>query len=279
VTKVSIKPFYIKASKGKLFALYIFGSLGQKPEQAVIYFPPFAEEMNKARRMMTLMSYHAALLGYGMLSIDLYGTGDSEGDFFDARWEIWLDDMAQAIHWLKMQGVKRFVFIGLRLGAILALDCIRLFADNVERIIMWQPIVIGKNFMTQFLRLHMVADMMQHAKIKTTTALRKRIVQGERIEVAGYLLDPILMEKIDELDLENLGVAGIPNIHWIDLVPGTGRHMSPVNQRIIETWRRAGISVTNTVIVGEAFWSSLEISVVPELIDKTSQILRGEENG
>jgi exosortase A-associated hydrolase 2 len=278
VTKVSIKPFFIKASKGKLFALYTFGDSKKKPERAVVHFPPFAEEMNKARRMMTLMSHRAALLGYGVLSIDLFGTGDSEGDFSDARWEIWLENMAQAIHWLNMQGVKRFVFVGLRLGAILALDCIRLFADNVELIIMWQPIVKGKNFMTQFLRLHMVADMMQNAKKKTTTTLRKRILQGERIEIAGYVLDPNLMKKIDDLELENLGVAGMPNIHWIDLVPSTGRHMSPVNQRIIETWRKVGISVNNTVIVGEPFWSSLEISVVPELLDKTSRVLRGEEN-
>jgi exosortase A-associated hydrolase 2 len=277
--KVSIKPFFIEASKGKLFALYIFGGLGKMPERAVIYFPPFAEEMNKARRMMTLMSHRAALLGYGVLSIDLFGTGDSEGDFSDARWEIWLDDMAQAIHWLKMQGIKRFVFIGLRLGAILALDCTRLFTDNVDRIIIWQPTVNGKHFMTQFLRLRMAADMMQNSKNNTTKSLRKRIDLGERIEVAGYLLDPILINKIDELELENLGFAGMPNIHWIDLVPSTDRHMSPVNQRIIEAWRKVGIKVNDTVMVGEAFWSSLDVSVVPELIDKTYRVLRGEENG
>ena len=40
-------------------------------------------------------------MGFGVLQIDLFGCGDSSGDFSDARWDIWKQDIAAAREWLE----------------------------------------------------------------------------------------------------------------------------------------------------------------------------------
>ena len=59
--------------------------------RAVIVLPPLAEEMNKARRL--LWAVGQALAAHGIMTVipDLYGTGDSEGDFADAAWDGWVN--------------------------------------------------------------------------------------------------------------------------------------------------------------------------------------------
>ena len=64
------------------------------------HLPPFAEEMNHSRRMATLQAHRLAALGIDVLVVDLFGTGDSAGDFADARWETWQEDAKAAVAWL-----------------------------------------------------------------------------------------------------------------------------------------------------------------------------------
>ncbi len=55
--------------------------------------PPFAEEMNKCRRMMALTAYALQAAGLDVLFVDLFGTGDSGGDFADGSLEVWRSDL------------------------------------------------------------------------------------------------------------------------------------------------------------------------------------------
>ena len=57
--------------------------------------------MNKSRRMAALQARAFAEMGFGVLQIDLFGCGDSSGDFSDARWDIWKQDL------IACQGVAR----------------------------------------------------------------------------------------------------------------------------------------------------------------------------
>src|SRR3546814_1526626 len=57
-------------------------------------------EMNRSRRMAALQARALAALGIDVLLLDLFGTGDSAGDFRDARWEIWREDAMAAVAWL-----------------------------------------------------------------------------------------------------------------------------------------------------------------------------------
>ena len=49
--------------------------------------------MNKARRQAAIQARALASDGFSVLVPDLFGTGDSDGELRDARWETWLDDL------------------------------------------------------------------------------------------------------------------------------------------------------------------------------------------
>ena len=71
------------------------------PRGWIVHLHPFAEEMNKSRRMAALQSRVFAAAGYGVLRIDLLGCGDSAGDFGDATWQGWVDDLVAACGWVR----------------------------------------------------------------------------------------------------------------------------------------------------------------------------------
>ena len=77
------EPFFLDRASGSLFAIH--HRAGAAPCGTVLFIPPFAEEMNRARRMVALQARDLAAAGWDVLQLDLFGTGDSQGDFGDAR--------------------------------------------------------------------------------------------------------------------------------------------------------------------------------------------------
>ena len=88
---------FLTGRAGALYARYQPPRASIRHRADVVIVPPFAEEMNKSRRMFALLAERLATLGVGTALIDLYGTGDSEGDFGDARYDVWLDDMTAMV--------------------------------------------------------------------------------------------------------------------------------------------------------------------------------------
>ncbi|USX24312.1 hydrolase 2, exosortase A system-associated [Oxalobacteraceae bacterium OTU3CINTB1] len=243
---------------------------------ALVYVPPFAEEMNKSRRMAALLALELARQGIATLRIDLHGCGDSSGDFADARWRHWRDDVGLASAWLQQRSGHRPALLGLRLGALLALD----YAASASpayapgHIILWQPVLDGATFLTQFLRLRMAGAMMSAtgAAGNTTAALRAMLAAGLSLEVAGYELSAELAQAIDGLKLAPLGRAGCA-LHWFDIGP-PARAPSPATDQALIALRQRGAEVAMTRIAGPAFWGSQEIATCQPLLEATAALAR-----
>ncbi|MBY0578927.1 MAG: hydrolase 2, exosortase A system-associated [Burkholderiales bacterium] len=265
-------PFFLDAKPGKRFCLY-------HPPQGpcrgcVLFVPPFAEEMNKSRRMVAIQARALSALGYAVLSVDLYGCGDSSGDFRDARWEAWKEDLALAVKWLGQQHDAPVTLWGLRLGVLLALDFARNAAEPIERFILWQPVHGGETYLTQFLRLR-VANAMIAGKEKTSSKdLRHELASNGTLEVAGYDLPHELACAIDRIKLADLGIPGAMH-HWFEIAPGVESALSPAVMRVIEAWESRGMPVQTHKVPGEPFWSTQEITDCPDLIDRTSLLFSG----
>jgi exosortase A-associated hydrolase 2 len=144
-----VEPYFCDAAPGTRFSLYHAPAPQMPPRGAILYVHPFAEELNCSRRMAALQSRHFAALGFAVLQIDLFGCGDSCGDFSAARWEIWQRDLSTALAWLAERSTGPLYLWGLRLGALLALD----FAcsTHVDGIILWHPMLHGRSCINQFL--------------------------------------------------------------------------------------------------------------------------------
>lgn len=272
------EPFFLNASPGKRFCLYYPPVEGMSLNQAFIYLHPFAEEMNKSRRMVALQAKAFAAMGFGVLQIDLYGCGDSSGDFGEATWTIWKDDIAHAWQWLREKGFTSIHFWGLRLGALLALDYAaseKVRIDDPAKFILWQPIVNGKSFLTQFLRLKLVNKLLSDDVDKTSNVqiFREKLKIGEWLEIAGYMLSPAMAVVIDELKLDRLVVRN-SEIYWFEITPEAGRGLPPACTTAVKTWNQSGIYPEVTLIPGLPFWATQEISECPALLTATLESSR-----
>lgn len=273
-----LTPFFLDGPAGPVFALY-HRPVADAHHGDVLFCPPFAEELNRSRRMVTLLGQALARRGHGLLVLDPYGTGDSGGEFVDARWETWCGDVEAAIDWLGAGDARPLSLLGLRLGALLAMTVAANHADRIARVMLWAPVAKGDVMLTQFLRTRiaaqMTADKDADAPKETTKSLRETLAAGTPIEVAGYMLAPALVAAIDRLALAPQGSRVAVPIDWFELIGEAGRPLPPVAKRVIDGWVGEGVDVTSHPVVGEAFWAMLETTVAPELVAATVDAIAG----
>lgn len=270
------EPFFLDAGPGQRFCL--FHAPAGACRGALVYVHPFGDEMNKARRMAALTARALAARGIGVLQVDLYGCGDSSGDFADARWEIWLADLEAARAWLAARlGVAPGLW-GLRLGGLLALDFAQRCPHPIPDIVLWQPVQQGGAYLKQFLRLLSVNEMLaqpeseQNKAASNTSALRAALLGGQALEVAGYELAPELGAAIDALDGAKLAPRGA-RVHWFEMATTGDRPLPPASARLAAAWREQGCELDLQQIVGQQFWATQEISESSELADATCAAL------
>ena len=264
---------FLETPHGRIFCLHRAG----RGDACIIVVPPFAEEMNRSRRMWTLLAAQLAGVGVGTLIPDLHGTGDSDGEFAEATWEAWRTDLDVCCRFARESGVRRIGLLGVRLGALLALDYLRdpahtEAAAGITQLILWQPVLDGRLHMNQFLRLKLAAGLRQAAAGKETTAsLRERLARGERLEVAGYELARGLLDAIDALNAQSLAPSPTLRIDWLEVSTAEVAALAPVSEKVLEAWRAAGANVQARALRGEAFWALQEITIAPDLIVATRE--------
>ena len=267
---MAFEAFYLPATQGQRFCLFhrpVVGADGARTDRgAVVYIHPFAEEMNKARRMAALQSRAMAAAGYAVLQIDLHGCGDSSGDFGDATWESWLEDVELACRWMQQQSDAPLWLWGLRTGCLLVSEAAQR-NQQVYNLLFWQPVISGKQYLQQFLRLKVASDLAGGDNKAKMERLREQLQQGESVEIAGYLLSPGLAQRLmqSELTLPD----SLSRLEWLDISSRSDVALSPAAAAKLESWQTAGRSLRATPISGPAFWQTAEIAECPALIEAT----------
>ena len=253
-----------------------------------MFVHPFAEEMNKSRRMAALQARALAGQGWAVLLPDLLGCGDSAGDFGDASWAAWVNDVVHAATWLREQASgwaaapataasadpppppppppPPLTLWGLRTGALLAAEAATRLGD-VHRLLFWQPAPSGKTVLQQFLRLQMASELLGGDAAGGTEALRTRLAAGDSVELAGYRLSPGLTQGLERARLEP--PPGVRLLHWLDLSPRAEATLAPGSASAVARWREAGCEVHAQVVTGPSFWQTTEIEDAPGLIEAT----------
>lgn len=252
-----ISAFFLDATIGQRFCLLHQPPAGQATLGQVIYVHPFAEEMNAARRMAALQARAFAKAGFVVLQIDLLGCGDSSGDFADASWNAWLDDLALAQRWMQQRWPGPLWWWGLRAGGLLAAQACRASEAPVH-LLLWQPVISGKQHLNQFLRLQMATDIARGEPSRGTAPLAQLLAQGESVEVAGYSVSSALALGMEGADLENLPT----DCQIICLELGSPTHgddgLSPALRGQLQRWQQAGYTATAQATEGVAFWQMQE---------------------
>ncbi|MBK7564624.1 MAG: hydrolase 2, exosortase A system-associated [Propionivibrio sp.] len=243
---------------------------------AVVYVHPFAEEMNKSRRMAALQARALAAAGYAVLQIDLQGCGDSSGDFGDATWEGWIEDVCLACNWLQQHSDAELWLWGLRTGGLLA-SAAAARIDRPSSLLLWQPVVSGKQFLQQFLRLKLASEMQGGDPKKLMERMRGQLAQGQSVEIAGYRLSFGLADGLEKAELSP--AEQTTRIEWVELSAKREEgvdamaSMSPLASTRLEKWQAAGHGARGRVVCGPSFWQTTEITECPALLEASIQAM------
>jgi len=263
---VQQEAFFLPSGAGQCFCLYTQPQ-GLEEKGAVLYIHPFAEEMNKSRRMAALQSRALAAAGFGVLQVDLRGCGDSSGDFGDADWQTWVEDVVNAWHWLIARNKGPLWLWGLRAGCLLAVEA-AVNLKNCPNFIFWQPVVSGRQHWQQFMRLKMAGELAAGQEKGGVEQLRQQLAAGQAVEIAGYAVASRLADGLVKAELQPPAISP-GRVAWFELSSRDEATLAPASQQRIEQWRATGFKVDATVVRGPGFWQTTEIEDAPELIEAT----------
>jgi uncharacterized protein len=262
--------FFLPRADGQ--RLCLFHAARGPARAAVLYVHPFADEMNKCRRMAALQARALADDGCAVLQIDLAGCGDSSGDFGDASWQDWIDDIAAAAEWLRARCAVPLWLWGLRAGCLLAAAA----APRVQPagLLFWHPVVQGKLQLQQFLRLKAAGHLLEGGAKQVMDTLRRELAGGSTVSVAGYRLSPALAQGLEQATIARPPQvpAGL-RLEWLELSTRDDATLSPVSQAALAAWAAAGWRTRSALVTGPSFWQTVEIEDAPALLPATLQAI------
>jgi exosortase A-associated hydrolase 2 len=256
-------PLFLELNGRRLFGLQIVPT--GACTAALLYLPPFVEEMNRCRSHVVLQARALAARGCHCLLLDPHGTGESEGQITEADWDHWRADAEAAGHWLRQQTGQPLTVWGIRTGALLAAEMADRPSAEVARLLFWQPVLDGTLFLNQYLRLRIASQLLRDGDRETTDSLRTRLSAGEDIEVAGYPLTGRLADSLASRRMADFNGLARCRIDWIEVVAKPEQSLSLPSRKQVEALTAAGARVATATVACPMIWQLQERGEAQEL--------------
>lgn len=218
----------------------------------VLYIPPIADEMNRSRAMIAAQARCLASSGLRVVLPDLAGCGDSEGEFQDASWAQWLEDLQQVYASIAAAADGPVSLWGLRLGALLAAQLSERVAA-VERLVLWQPVLNGEHQVDQLLKVGVAASI-GDANRQTRADYWAAFRRGDSVAVAGYTLTGAVAQALSQQRLRNCRPrAGM--VIWRNFMAlAEASPAEPPEVAVREAWQAFGLPCRAVSSVSRPFW-------------------------
>jgi pimeloyl-ACP methyl ester carboxylesterase len=195
----SVEAFFFGDPAARLFACHHPPSEGDSDDGVVLCYP-MGHEYIRTHRLYRFLARRLAEAGLHVLRFDYFGTGDSPGEFEEARLERWVDDAAAALAELRHRFSVRHVYVaGLRLGAAVGwLAGIQ--HGGVDGLVLWDPVTSGPEYLDDIIAHE--SQRRQGSPARDLGDDRDR--RGPR-EIVGFPMTEAMYADIAALDL--LGVT------------------------------------------------------------------------
>jgi amino acid adenylation domain-containing protein len=183
-----LTPFFFGSARRRLFGAYEAPSAATANARAVLLCYPWGQEYIRAHRSMRRLARFLTRAGRHVLRFDYFGSGDSMGSSHEVSLRGWEEDIETAIEELRDTcGASRVTLVGLRVGATLAARVAARKKNVVEALILWDPVISGREYVEELL---------------TDAAPAPR--QGEAREVRGFPLTHAFADELHGIDLLQL---------------------------------------------------------------------------
>ncbi|MBV8380882.1 MAG: hydrolase 2, exosortase A system-associated [Paucibacter sp.] len=240
----------------------------------VVLAPPFAEELNKCRRMIRLQAEALAAAGFDVLVMDLLGTGDSPGEFGDASWNRWRDDLLAAVAHVRStrkESLPLWLW-GVRAGCALAAACARAL-DQDCRLLFWQPLAAPQQ-LQQWLRWAKVGTLLSGTSAASGAEAQtpqQRLDRGDPVDIGGYELSAVLAREMAADGFEPPG--RLQALVWMEVCSPEPVPPPPWVVAQQSRWSGQVAEARLLQVEGPAFWSTVETEDAPLLVDATLRAL------
>lgn len=251
--------------------LFVVSRVPERPHGCALLVQAFGDEMNKSRHLLAAVAAGLASRGIAAVIADLHGTGDSDGEFRDAGWSRWLGDLRTLRARLSEEGLEPDRLLAVRTGALLGLEAARTDGWQLERTVLWQPVVDGDRFVTQFLRMRIAANLGATDR-ETVGDLRRRLADGEVLEVGGYEIAQAHVEGLSRARLASLLDGESAPVTWFETL-SAGATLAPPLESFVASARAVGARIELRTITGEPYWTSSELVAAPDLVAATIDAL------
>lgn len=183
-------PFYFGSSSQPLFGVYHAPNGKIETNLGIVVCYPAGHEYFRVHRMLCQSAMRWSQSGIHVLRFDYFATGDSSGDFSDASYARWCDDVANAIMELKaVSGARNIALVGCRLGANIALN-VSGRDKNVRSVVCWDPIIDTNQYLSEL-------DNLNHCMlIDPDRFLTERIAENNR-ELLGFEYSSTFREQLE----------------------------------------------------------------------------------
>jgi exosortase A-associated hydrolase 2 len=268
---ITVLPRFLGEEGKKIFTLQF--SCEANPKAHIVFIPPFAEEMNRCRSLVSTQARSFAAAGYACTIIDFFGTGDSQGRLSDSSLKIWQDNIRLTIDTLQGEMSAPVILWGLRLGGLIALHYAAQAPSEIRDIILWQPVNAANVYVTQVLRQRVASLMVRDLPAETTKEIRQRLEEGEEIEIAGYRIGGSLVQEIEGIDTGAMSDLCSGKIFWLEHVTEAGKEIGVASRRTVERLSQQGGTVEVSTFSDPPIWLIHERDFAPELLAATRGLL------
>jgi exosortase A-associated hydrolase 2 len=256
--------------------LYAMGHEPAGPARGtVVICNPMFEERKSAQVVLVAMSRVLCGDGWRVLRFDYRGCGDSPGAFRDFTPSDWVDDVRSAVEACSAATPAAPVtLLGLRMGAALAVRA-ALTRRDVGAVVLWEPVVSGRDYLEQELRKMLVKEMVTFGRSRISRAvLVKELEEGREIDFDGYPVSPLLYRGLCAID----GVRDAERLRRpLLLVHATHQERASAAIQTLHTALRAANpdGTTFRIVKQQPFWNLIGFAEFSALIDVTREWVNG----
>jgi uncharacterized protein len=229
-------------------------------DYAVVLCSPFGQESVRTHRLFRVLADRLARIGVASLRFDYFGTGDSDGDDEYAPMSIQtcIKNLHDADLFLREQAKAEYVsWFGLRYGASIAALASSSTPLTPDRLILWDPIINGADWLTSLREDHIKALEMMMLQSELGS---KNTNQVWGFESQGYRVTNELIQFMNDFTLDHYQKLSCSRL----IALAAGQTQATLLRQLDNCRNISSFALTT---VGEAHWNSdeaMNTAIVPQ---------------
>ena len=239
-------------------------------DTALVFCPPFAEEMVTTYARFATWGKQLESEGISTVRFHPYGTGESGGAFGDFTLSTAVSDTCSAAELARQRLTPaRLGYFGLRLGGTIAMMAAT--KQPVDLLVLWSPVINLGQYMKELFRGLLAKEMVHQGATRvrhTTGDMYADLESGRPVDLMGYEFSSRLYKE--------MASAG----EWPEMPPA--RHViwlaRPAEEKsatvIVEQWRKSGSRIDFTVLPEPAFWEEFGSTFADRFAAKTLECMK-----